>query len=90
MEINEKQASLIRNYSIEVMVMLLCTAVVFLTAWIYKLDGKLDSMNSEIKSYMRTDNAQVIHLVTETQDLLKQNIEALKYNSEVLIKKPSK
>lgn len=84
---NEKQASLIRNYSIEVMVMLLCTAVVFLTAWIYKLDGKLDYMNTEIKNYMRTDNAQVIQLVTETKDLLKQNIEALKYNSEVLIKK---
>lgn len=87
MEMNEKQASLIRNYSIEVMVMLLCTAVVFLTAWIYKLDGKLDYMNTEIKNYMRTDNAQVIQLVTENKDLLKQNIEALKYNSEVLIKK---
>ena len=87
MEMNEKQASLIRNYSIEVMVMLLCTAVVFLTAWIYKLDGKLDYMNTEIKNYMRTDNAQVIQLVTESKDLLKQNIEALKYNSEVLIKK---
>lgn len=87
MEMNEKQASLIRNYSIEVMVMLLCTAVVFLTAWIYKLDGKLDYMNTEIKNYMRTDNAKVIQLVTENKDLLKQNIEALKYNSEVLIKK---
>lgn len=87
MEMNEKQASLIRNYSIEVMVMLLCTAVVFLTAWIYKLDGKLDYMNTEIKNYMRTDNAQVIQLVIENKDLLKQNIEALKYNSEVLIKK---
>lgn len=87
MELNERKATLIRNYSVEVMVMLLCTAVVFLTAWIYKLDGKTDAMNAEIKSYMRNDNAQVIQLVTETKDLLKQNIEALKYNSEVLIKK---
>lgn len=77
MELTENKVSLIKRYPLEVLVVLLCAAVVFVVGGTLDNYNRIEKLNTEFKTHLQDDNRVMLDIIGKNTLIMQRNTEAL-------------
>ena len=89
-QINEKKLSLIKRYPMEVLVVVLLLAVVYVISRQGATENKVDKLQDEMKAYLQTDRIKTVDAIfnnTETMRNTNNLLIDIKYTLQNTLKK---
>lgn len=81
---SEKKASIIRQYPLETLVLIITAACIFLTVWQFRTADKVDTLQSEMKNYLHEDRKILIETIGKSTEAVNQNSEIMKEVKQIL------